>query len=552
MPYSDNALFLIGVQSFVKYGITVSMSVYRPAGMMWSAFLFKLGGESMMTFFYFQALLSSIGIFGVAVLLRRFLSWPLVLLFTWFISTYTGKLQGTFLTELTSMPFALLSLSMLLYGWTERRTGIMLIGVSLLAVAFEMRPAVFFFPPLLFILLGWSYRHHTRFAWRPFIMAASIYALTVLGNRMIIRMLEYPPPAISNTFGKLYQIYIGSDEWNAVNNLNPPTPLKKAHQLDLFRQEYVHRLILQDPMPLFRNYMSRLSNSFTQPQKLFEVIDPMISKGKSIILLILLAVGIVIHRGSRNMMFMHGLCVCYLLAAVFSFPFLHAEFRVMSVTQSFVILSFLLAINNGWLMVKGLISSILNVFIQHKPDQWWNILTESQWYERPDLNLNSITFLSVIILGVVLVTPLILDNTRAPIRSSLHRSKQYRPSKTDSSLVFFLLDVQHTPRAQYVPQEIQPVTPTRMSLQRIQEKWMLDSSLQGGFYLFNAINHDRFTKRRSYSPNLVIPTGVANRLDLDHLGLLMLEGRFKILSKNGYVVRMFLTERILSMSPARK
>jgi len=195
MPSSDSAQYLIGIQSFVKYGITISMSVFRPQGMFWSSFLYKLTGESVLVFFYVQAFLSSVTIYISALALRRFIAMPWVLLFTWFLSEYIGLYQGTFMTEL-----ALLSFSLLLYGWGKERFGLSLIGVAMLAMAFEMRPAIFMLPPLLFLLLGWMPGSYRRFSWKRVLMSFLIYAITIISNRMVIGMLEYPPLPVSNTY----------------------------------------------------------------------------------------------------------------------------------------------------------------------------------------------------------------------------------------------------------------------------------------------------------------------------------------------------------------
>jgi len=546
MPYSDNADYLIGVQAFLKYGLTISISVFRPQGMFWSALLYKLAGESMIQFFYLQAIFSSVAIFTSAIILRRLLSWPWVLFFTWLISGYAGLLQGTFLTELTSLPFALLSLSLLIQGWTERRIWPLFFGVAMLALAFEMRPAVFLLPPFIFILIGWSPGTAARFNWKIVFVSMAVYLLTVMCNRKIIQKLDHPPAVISNTYGKLYQIYRGSEYWNEANKIVPEKSLTGPAIAHLYRQQYVHQLIRKDPMPLVRNYLLRLSKTWMQPQKLFEVIHPQMSAGFSIILLSLIFAGFIMHRGKRSMIVIHAMIVSYLAAALLSLPFLHAELRVMSVTQPIVVLTFVMAMFNAYSICTTILQFILYKKSPRHSLYFQSFRSEIPWYDRERNHHKHLTVLAAILVFLVMVAPLMLDSMRSPPRISLQKLQQ---STTDTSKRFFLLDVRDAPRMHVDPLNRKvSLSPAEMPIERIQEKWVLDSTLQHGFYLFNAINHLNFMVRHSFNPQLVIPDRLVAGLDLQQVDALLLQGVFKEVRKGGYFVRYFLTQQIVSSS----
>lgn len=542
MPYTDNAYFLIGIQAFIKYGYFVSMSLFRPEGMLWSAFIYKLSGESMILYFYLQAVLSSVAIFASAFFLRRLLGWPWVLLYTWLLSGYAGLLQGTFLTELTSLPFALLSLALFIQGWTEQRRSSLLFGVAILAMAFEMRPAVFLFAPFIFLLFGWSSGSTGRFKWKAVFISMVIYLSTVLCNRMVIGMMEHAPEGVSNTYGKLYQIYKGSEAWNEANNILPPKGIKDVNLIHEYRQKYVHQLILSDPIPLVNNYLVRLSKVWMQPQKLFEVIHPGMSLSISILLLTFILLGFIIHRGRRALIMIHGLIVCYLVSAILSLPFLHAELRVMSVTQPIVILAFSLALFNAYSISIAFVLFMLSIKNNRPLASLHFFGSDIPWYDRSNSFIQHFKFLPAILLFFVMVTPLLLDKTRSPIPISLS-DKQLKSRDTSDHL--FLLDIRHTPRMHFDPMNPQVrLSPPEMPLDRILDKWSIDSSLQDGFYLFNAINHLNFEVKKSFSPQLVISDRLVMGIDLNNVDALLLEVRHRETGKAPYPMRIIEATRV--------
>lgn len=546
MPYTDNAQYLIGVQAFLNYGLTISMSVFRPEGMYWSALLFKLTGGSMTVYFYFQAVLSSIAILSAAISLRRMLAWPWVLLFTWLLSAYAGLLQGTFITELTSFPFAVISLALLVQGWTESRRSLLIWGVALLALAFEMRPAVFLFAPFIFILLGWPLGSDRRFQWKTMFLSISVYILTVMCNRKIISALEYPPVAISNTYGKLYQIYKGSEAWNEVNNVIPPKGIKDANLVHVYKQNYVHQLILNDAMPLVKNYLVRLSKVWMQPQKLFEVIHPGMSSSISILLLSFILFGFIMHRGRRALIMIHGLIVCYMVAAIFSLPFLHAELRVMSVTQPVVILAFVLAIFNAFSVCLSVLRFLLSVIHPRESYFFTSSGTDIPWYERGRRDFFYLHALAAILFFFAMITPLLLDSTRSPVRVSLQEMQR---STTVSTKRLFLLDVRDAPQMHFDPLHRKvSLSPPEMPIERIRDKWVFDPIMHDGFYLFNAINHLDFKARKSFAIQLVIPDRILTGLNLQQVDALLLEGIKREEWKGDYVIRIFLAQRVVSLS----
>ena len=542
MPYTDNAYFLIGIQAFLKYGHIVSMSLFRPEGMLWSAFICKLTGESVMLYFYFQAILTSVAIFASANILRRLFGWPWVLLFTWLLSGYAGLLQGTFLTELTSLPFALLSLALFIQGWTEQRSAPLFLGVAMLALAFEMRPAVFLFAPFVFILMGWSSGSTTRFKWKAVFISMAIYLSTVMCNRMVIGMLDHPPVAVSNTYGKLYQIYKGSDAWDEANNILPPKEIKDPSLVQLYKQKYVHDLVKKDPLPLVKNYLTRLQSQWKQPQKLFEVINPNMSAATSIILIWLILFGFIIHRGRRRLIVIHAFIICYLATAILSLPFLHAELRVMSVTQPIVVLTFIMALFNAYSIVIAMLHFMLSVSKIRDLGSFQYFGSDTTWHDRYQRFFQCFTFLPAILICLVMLTPLLLDRMRSSIPISLSAIQR---SRSDTSVRLFLLDVRDAPRMHFDQIHSQvKLSPLEMPLDRILDKWLVDSSLQDGFYLFNAINHLNFEGRKSFTPHLVISDRVAMGIDMNNLDYLLLEVRSRETGKAPYPVRIIEATRI--------
>jgi hypothetical protein len=546
MPNSDSAHYLISIQAFLSYGMTVSLSEFRPLATFWSAFLYKISGESMILYFYLQAFLSAIGICASAMALRRYLAWGWVLLFTWFLSTYVGLLQGTFLTELTSMPFALLSFSLLLYGWFIERKSMALIGVSMLALTFEMRPAVFFFPPILFLLYSLLSYRTTRFRWKPFFVAMMIYLATSISCRIFIKMLSFPPTSISNTYGKLYQIYQGSDAWDEVNNLYPKTRVLSQEILNEYRQEYVYKLIRQNPIPLIKNYLVLLKKSLDHPNKLFEVINPMISKQMSILLLSSILTGIFIHKANRFRRLLHYLVLGYLLSVFFSLPFLHAELRVMSATQVLFILAYVLSLGNIWLITIRLMKMIPFFDVRYQKYDPYNY--ERQSNNRDMQFARTITVSSFMILVLVMISPLIIDKIRPPLRQSLVKLQDVKQYTRNKGHHFFILDTHNDPGMKFVAAQVKStVSPPKMSINRLLHRWVLDSSMQHGFYLFSAINHLRFPVKKGYNDHLIVPDKILSGIDLKHSDALLLEVRRKDISVNGTPLQMIIAERILSI-----
>lgn len=546
MPYSDNAHFLVSVQSFLRYGITVSMAVFRPSGVLWSAFLYKLSGESMINYFYLQSFLSSIAIWSLANSLRYFFHWFWVLLFSLFLSRYVGLLQGTFMTELASMPFALMSFSMFMLGWQEKRRFFSFIGLSLLAITFEMRPAVFLLPPLLFLLLGWSSQRDLPFSWKNVFMGMVIYLATMICIRLSIWMLEFPPPSISNTYGKLYQIYKGSEAWNESNNINAGIYGQDPIKMHQYRQEYVHRLILQDPLPLIRNYFSGLIRAIQSPQKIFEVIDPMMSRTAAILLLFLLLSGFFIHQGKRPIILLHAAVVFYFIAAILSLPLLHAEFRVMSVTQPIVVILFVMAMNNLWIIFRHIYVIIAPLLGLGNINKSVNISLEFRDYTLSSDRLKPLLTISMMLILLILFAPIIIDKTRPESTHNLISKEYTSKVPTDTSHRYFLVDVKNSPRMRFVKHEIPVSTsPAEMPLSRIKDRWPLDSTMRDGFHLLNALNHIDFPEKRYHATQLVIPDHLVSGYNLDKSDALLLEV-VKINVSNGpYIFRYHLAKRII-------
>ena len=57
IPNGDGALYLLGIQSFLKYGILIQNTLYRPVAHTLNAVLFKISGEDMIYFFYLTTFL---------------------------------------------------------------------------------------------------------------------------------------------------------------------------------------------------------------------------------------------------------------------------------------------------------------------------------------------------------------------------------------------------------------------------------------------------------------------------------------------------------------
>ena len=267
--------------------------------------------------------------------------------------------------------------------------------------------------------------------------------------------------------------------------------------------------------------MNELLKTIQQPQKHFEVIDRFLSKRKSIVLLVLISFGFFIPRRSRKHLILQCLMVCYFMAAILSMPFLHAVFRVMSVTQPIVILGVVLAFSNVWTIAKGVLTFLLSAYSPAIANRIDGAGSGMSSYDQDDGNLKFFILLSAVMLSLSILSPLILDQARPAINNT-YRHKNGLVNESPTSL--FILDVKHAPRMHFTSgqQEVSLIN-DQMPMQPIGLTWTNDSRLKNGFYLFNAINHLDFPWYKNFSAFLIIPDNVASGIPWDRTDTLWLK-----------------------------
>jgi hypothetical protein len=174
-------------------------------------------------------------------------------------------------------------------------------------------------------------------------------------------------------------------------------------------------------------------------------------------------------------------------------------------------------------------------------------------YERqsnnPDIQFaRTITVSSFMMLVLVMISPLIIDKLRPPLRQSLIKLQDVNQYTRNKGHHFFILDTRNDQGMKFEAAHVKStVSPPKMSINRLLHRWVLDSSMQHGFYLFSAINHLRFPVKKGYNDHLIVPDKILSGIDLKHSDALLLEVRRKDISVNGTPLQMIIAERILSI-----
>jgi hypothetical protein len=555
IPNGDGALYLLGIQSFLKYGILIQNTLYRPVAHTLNAVLFKISGEDMIYFFY----LTSFLLIAATTLLCRIIAtliYPaLGALISFFILLYFSRFQATFMTELSGGITGLFAISVLIQGFFNKNIWVFGLGIAVFALSMQIRMGAILAAPVL--VFAGAYRMGDK-KWKSITARTGLFTMFFVTGMALaslqIKLFEKPSAVQSNAGYFLYQIQTGSSTWRQVMIDYPDDflPTFTYEKTALKALEYTRQKFTESPANFFVNYFNMMMKTAGKPGDFLFHFWGMGEGITGILLFILLALTPWIHAHNSKVKILFWFLAAVVIGALLSSPMLEeVRRRTYATTISINALCLSLAIVNAMVLaghLKTLIfqKQFLN-YVRTKLVRSPGFLTSDLASEIPvKTGDRALAWLSIAIIGLVFTGPVIIDQLRGPVLPITPVSDL---NSTDTTLQRFLIAPNNSQgiyvdTARHFPVE----DPRVISRAKFDNNNLLCDTLTGGFYVYSALNLLSPPDYPTGLPFIIIPQRLVGETDMKNVSWMLLEGKIIKPKRN----LLFITKNIIQTSPTSK
>lgn len=253
LPLTDAAGYYTDATRLL-YGVDVSnFTAMRPffAGML--SFFLWLSERNLMT-----AVGIFTGIAGVACYLasreiQKTHGAEVAVLFLVLMFLYYRHHSGTTMSESLGVPVSLLGVALIWWGIAKHSEWSALFGISMIALALNIRPGAMFVLPALLVWGGWFFHGQGKFSTKFFGLGTAAILLVFYANsRMIAFVSNSSGVPFENFAWAFYGLASGGKSWTYVFEANPQLALLKDTEVAPTIYRLAFDLILTQPELIFK------------------------------------------------------------------------------------------------------------------------------------------------------------------------------------------------------------------------------------------------------------------------------------------------------------
>lgn len=253
LPLYDAAGYYVDALR-IQHGMSVStFTAMRPffAGLL--SFFLWLSGQNLMVAVSVFTALAGYACYLTCREIQRSHGTLIAVFFLMLIFLYYRHHSGTTMSESFAVTISLLGTALILLGISARKEWVTLGGITIFAVALNIRPGAMFVLPALLLWGAWVFRGQTKFSFRFFLIGTACVVLTFLANRIMINILAGPDAtAFENFAWAVYGLASGGNSWTYVFEAHPELSLLEPAQVTPTIYKLAFELILTNPSLIFK------------------------------------------------------------------------------------------------------------------------------------------------------------------------------------------------------------------------------------------------------------------------------------------------------------
>jgi hypothetical protein len=548
MPFSDNARYLIDIQSFLKYGVMQLASIYRPLGHLVATILYSLCSENIISYYYFTTAILITAIFWLGKVVARHINKSMALVTSFFLCLYFALFQGSFMTELIGGIVGLFAFTAMLDSIFRKNVCTFLLGIFLFGLGIQIRSGALFALPLLIIFGAIYFRKKYRDFVKILFVSGVLVVLALITPMIQLGIFSQKIDVTSNVGFLVYQIQVNSRYWYQVQQDFP----ERFNGLNTYdhanvANEIAWQKFQGDPGKFFVNYFLVMYQVIKNPGLYVFHFTQKIPQQLANFSFFLFLMTPVLYNRSSKMHFLFWFLLIGLIGSVLSSPLLEpVRVRAYAASISFNVMIFAVSVANGFIFLKGfqVSESGLHWDFYYKRKIVWLRLKNSIFkiWKRKEIvqTLHDSTFIYIFIALIIIIGPVILDKSR------FYDAPQTAPmdSLPVHSEEIFLLSVQDSPHALFDNRNDFVVNnPLIVPRTKLMNNKQFDIWPESRFYLFNALNHFEFKLRKQYSPYLIIPETLLASMKLDDVSMITLKGEIVLIGNK----KIFISKEIMKV-----
>lgn len=161
--------------------------------------------------------------------------------------------SGTTMSESLGAAVSLLGTALLWQGISARREWVALFGITMIALALNIRPGAMFVLPALLVWGGWVFRGQRKFSIKFFALGIVLVALTFYANKLMIDVLSGSKGVPFENFAwAFYGLASGGNSWTYVFQAHPELSLLDSSEVTPAIYKLAFELILAEPSLLVK------------------------------------------------------------------------------------------------------------------------------------------------------------------------------------------------------------------------------------------------------------------------------------------------------------
>ncbi len=244
----------------ILYGSDISnFTAMRPLFAGFLSLLLFITGRNLMTALAIVTAIAGLAGFLSSREIQRTHGAAVAAFFLTLMFLYFRHHSGTTMTESFGLPVSMLGFGVIWYGIHRDKQRVVLAGITLTALALNIRPGAMFVLPALLLWGGFAFRGESRFSFRFFglgmVLVASAFAL----NNLMIRILAGPDAtAFSNFSWALYGLVSGGKSWTYIFETRPEALGETSSIYKLILEQFLQHpeLALQGALKYWRFFFS--------------------------------------------------------------------------------------------------------------------------------------------------------------------------------------------------------------------------------------------------------------------------------------------------------
>lgn len=232
----------------LQYGMDVSnFTAMRPlfAGLL--AFFLRLSERNLMTAVAIFTALAGYACYIASREIQRTHGAEFAVFFLMLMFLYYRHHSGTTMSESLGVSVGLFGAALLWRGISARKERLALFGITMIALALNVRPGAMFVLPALLLWGGWLFRGRKKYSFKFLGLGAAFILLVFYANNRMIAFVNPGGVAFENFAWAFYGLASGGNPWTYVFKAHPELGLMKDTEVTPAIYKLAFELILTQP-----------------------------------------------------------------------------------------------------------------------------------------------------------------------------------------------------------------------------------------------------------------------------------------------------------------